>query len=459
MSLDTTAAPSPVPEASPGRGAIAASKRYLALVVAIFMLINILNVADRELLAPLYDPVSRELSLNDLQFGTIRTAVNLSLIVGIVLFGLIADRWKRRNVLGIAVICWSALTWRTGRAQTFFQLLSARAGMTFFEAAFAPAAYSMISDLVPRRRRGGVMGLMGATFAIGTVTALVVAATLGTANWRQPFIYFGLPGIVLGLLLFAVVREPPRGAAEDEVMEVGGYTGRFGWRALRRTLGIRSAVLIYLLDGCQGSTWWAFAFWAPAYLLRQGIAPDADTAALALLPAIGGFVVGTVLGGWLIDRLRRRTERAAAWVSLISVVGALTMSVVVFALRDLTAVLVAGFFLGLFGYLIMPAVSVMLYDIVPPETRASATAADGVTLSAISAVTSLAIGAVSLYVGQWQGLAEGNLRAGFQGACTVLLVGAVLFCLALLRTLPGDMAALREYVAKRATSLPAGAGE
>jgi MFS family permease len=429
------------------------------MVVVMLMLVNILNVADRELLAPLYVPVSQELGLNDLQFGTIRMSVNLALIVGIILFGLLADRWSRRNVLGLAVICWSAVTWRTGQAQTFLQLLSARAGMTFFEAAFSPCAYSMISDLVPRRKRGGVMGLMGSTFAVGTVAALVVAAMLGTENWRQPFIYFGLPGMILGVLVFVLVREPERGGAEDEVMEAGAYTGRFGWAALRRTLGIRSAVLIYLLDGFQGSTWWAFAFWAPAYLLRRGIAPDADTAALALLPAILGFVVGTVLGGLLIDRLRRRTQRAAAWVALVSVVGALIMSFVVFSLEDLAAVLVAGFFLGLFGYLIMPAVSVMLYDVVPPETRASATAADGLTVSAVSAVASLAIGAVSYKVGAWQGLAEGNLRAGFQGACTVLLAGAVVFAVALLRTLPRDMEALHEYVAQRVTTTPTEAGE
>ena len=69
-------------------------------------------------------------------------------------------------------------------------------------------------------------------------------------------------------------------------------------------------LLIYLLDACQGATWWAFSFWAPAYLVRRDIAPNPDTAALALLPAIVGFVVGTLLGGWLIDRLRRRTEPA-----------------------------------------------------------------------------------------------------------------------------------------------------
>jgi MFS family permease len=427
-------------------------RRYLALVLTLLMLINTLKVADRELLAPLYDPVSAELGLNDLQFGTIRSATNVALILGAILFGLLADRWRRRDVVALGVLGWSAITWGTGRVQNFFQLLLARASMTFFEAAFAAAAYPMMGDLVPRRSRGVVMGLMGVTFAMGTVVALVVAAFLGTANWRSPFVYFGIPGVILGLLVLLFVREPERGAAEDEVLEAGVYTGRFSWEALRKTLRIRTALLVFLLDACQGSTWWAFAFWAPAYLLRYDIAPDADAAALALLPAIVGFVIGTLLGGWLIDRLRPRTERSAIWVSLISTTGALLMSVVVFALQDLTAVLVAGFFLGGFGYLVMPAINVILYEVVPPETRASATAADGVILSACSALTAFAIGAVSHYVGAQQGLAvdEGNLRVGFQGATTVLLGGGILASLALLRTAPRDMAALRQYVAQRA---------
>ena len=423
------------------------SRGYLVFVITVLMLINTLKVADRELLAPLYEPVSQELGLNDLQFGTIRSATNVALVVGAVLFGLLADRWRRRDVIGLGVLCWSAITWGTGRVQSFLQLLVARASMTFFEAAFSSAAYPMVSDLVPRRSRGVVMGLLGATFAVGTVVALLVAALIGTANWRAPFIYFGIPGILLGLLVFLFIREPPRGAAEDEVMEVGVYTGRFSWKALKRTLRIRTALLVYLLDACQGSTWWAFSFWAPAYLLRHQIAPDPDTAALALLPAIVGFVVGTILGGWLIDRLRRRTERSAVWVSLISMAGALAMSIVVFALRDLTAVLVAGFFLGTFGYLIMPAINVILYDVVPPETRSSASAADGVIISIFSAITAFVIGAVS------QG-AGGNLRLGFQGAATILLGGGLLVSLALLRTAPDDMAALREYVARRAVAEP-----
>jgi MFS family permease len=436
---------------SKGRSPVA--KGYLIFVVTVLLLISTIKVADRELLAPLYEPVSQELGLNDMQFGTIRAATNIALVIGSIVFGLLADRWRRRDVVGLGVLLWSAITWGTGRVQNFGQLLLARASMTFFEAAFGTAAYPMIGDLVPRRSRGVVMGLLGATFAVGTIVALLVAALIGTANWRAPFIYFGIPGVILGILVFLFIREPARGGAEDEVLEAGAYTGRFSWQALKRTLRIRSALLVYIMDACQGSTWWAFAFWAPAYLMRRDIAPNPDTAALALLPAIVGFVIGTLLGGWLIDRLRRRTGQSAVWVALIAAVGALAMSIVVFALRDLTAVLVAGFFLGVFGYLYMPTINVILYDVVPPETRSSATAADGVFVSGLSALTAFAIGAVSTYVGIGQGLDQGNLRVGFQGAVTVLLSGAVIFSLLLLRTASTDMARLREYVARRAVTV------
>jgi len=436
-----------------------AGRALLVFEVGLLLFISTLKVADRELLAPLYDSVSRDLGLNDLQFGTIRSAADVALVAGTLLFGLLADRWQRRRVVALGVLCWSAITWGTGQAQSFGQLLAARASMHFFLAAFTVAAYPMLGDMVPRRSRGTVMGLLGATFALGTVVALVIAALLGTDQWRQPFVYFGLPGLILGLLVLGFLREPQRGAGEEEVMQAGAYAGRFSWAALGRTLRIRTALLVYLLDACQGATWWAFSFWAPAYLLRYNIAPNADAAALALLPAILGFVAGTILGGRLIDLLRPRTPRSAIWVALVSMGGALAMSLVVFAARDLTTVLVAGFFLGAFGYLVMPCVNVMLFDVVPPETRSSAVAADAMILSAASALTSLAIGGVSYSVGLHQGLAEGNLRAGFQGAVTVLLAVALVAAVAILRFAPADMARLRQHVARRAVEAPEGLAE
>jgi MFS family permease len=117
-------------------------------------------------------------------------------------------------------------------------------------------------------------------------------------------------------------------------------------------------------------------------------------------------------------------------------------------------VLFAAFFLGVFGYLYMPAINVILYEVVPPETRSTATAADIFVVSIFSAITSITIGGVSTYVGTQQGLDVGNLRVGFQGAVTVLLGGGILFALILHRIVRADMAALRDYVARRAVTEP-----
>ena len=143
------------------------SKGYLVFVITVLMLISTLKVADRELLAPLYEPVSQELGLNDMQFGTIRSATNIAMILGAIVFGFLADRWRRRDVVGLGVLLWSAITWGTGRVQGYGQLLFARASMTFFEAAYNAGAYPMIGDLVPRRSRGKVMGSWVPPFPLG----------------------------------------------------------------------------------------------------------------------------------------------------------------------------------------------------------------------------------------------------------------------------------------------------
>jgi MFS family permease len=427
-------------------------KPYLIFTIVLLMLISTLRMADYELLAPLFAPISKELGVNDLQFGMIRSVADVVTIVGIILFGLLADRMRRCDLLTLGILGWSVAALVTGYTRTFFQLFLANTFMRFFQATYSPTVYPMLSDLVPRRSRGIVLGLMGTTFALGTVLGLALPVALGTDHWRTSFIFFGAPGLVLGLLALVFLREPVRGSAEDELLDGGEYSGSFSWRMLAQTIRTRTVVLVWLLDACEGATWFAFSFWTPAYLLRVKIAHNADSAALALLPAIGGFVVGNILGGWLTDRLRRRTELSAVYVALISMSGALVMTMVVFALRDLTAVMVAGFVMGTFGHMVMSPISVILYDVVPPETRSSATAFDGLVMNVFCALSSLAIGAVSQYAGMLRGLSEGDLRTGFQGTVTVLLAAGVVVTLLLFRFAPRDMETLRKHVASRAGS-------
>lgn len=421
--------------------------RYLILLVVVLMLVSAINVADKELLAPVADAVKADLGMSDTQLGTTRSAVFIAALLGNLVWGLLSDRWVRKYVITLGTVIWSSVTWLTAYVTGFGQLLAARAAMSFAEGCFNPSAYPLLTDTVPKRHHGLVLGLMSLTYPVGTASALVIASAVGTAHWRQPFLVFGVIGVALGLTVLIFVREPGRGATEEAVTAAGGYAGHFSWEVLRRALTTRSTLFVFALDTCQASVNWSIAFWSPTYLTRYRIAPNAEAAALALLPAILGFVLGALVGGWLIDRLRRRTERAAAWVALLAMAGGLLMALLVFNLFDLVPLMAAAFLLGLVAYMVMPAVTVLLFSVVPPETKATSMATSNVILNLVIAGLSLLIGVVSDAT---------ELRLAFGGVVLVMLSLGVLVALALLRTLPADMARQRQLVQAQATASPGG---
>lgn len=420
---------------------IAYATRYLVGLVILLMLVSAVNVADKELLSPVAEVVRVDLQMTDTQLGATRSAVFLAALVSQFLWGPLSDRWVRKNVIVIGTLIWSAITWTTAFVANFPQLLAARAAMSFAEGCFNPSSFALVTDSVSKKHHGLVLGLMSLTYPVGTAAALVIASLIGTAHWRQPFTYFGIAGISLGVLVLLFVREPMRGATEEAVDAVAGaYRGRFSFAEMRQVFRTRSALLGFGLDTCQASVNWTLAFWTPIYLTRYHIAPDADTAALGLLPAILGFVLGALLGGWVIDRLKRHTERAAAWVACIAMSGGLVMAFITFNLFSLTGVMAAGFLLGIVAYMALPAVNVALFSVVPPETKATTIATSNVILNLVIAVISFLIGVVS---------DASELRLAFSGVVLFMFGLGVVDSLFLLRTLPHDMARQKKWVEER----------
>jgi MFS family permease len=415
--------------------------RYLVALTTLLMLVSISNVADKELLAPVADAVKADLDMNDTQLGAVRSSVFIAALLGQFFWGPLSDRWVRKYIIASGTVIWSALTWVTAFVTSFPQLLWARASMSFAEGCFNPSAYALLSDSVPKKRLGLALGLMSLTYPLGTAAALVIASLIGTTHWRQPFIIFGIVGILLGLLVLVIVRDPERGATEEAVVASEGvYSGRFSLTEFRQALKARSLLLGFGLDTCQASVNWSFAFWAPTYLTRYQIAPDAESAALALLPAIIGFVLGALLGGLIIDRIGGRTPIAPVWVALIAMSGGLAAALLVFNIHQLAPLMAAAFVLGLVTYMVMPAVTMIQFSVVPPETKATTISASNILINTVIAILSFAIGVISDAAG---------LRLAFGGAIFLMYALGIVVCLALLRVYPGDLARRNALVEQR----------
>jgi MFS family permease len=420
------------------------SNRYLAVLTGVLMLVSIINVADKELLAPVADAVKADLGMNDTQLGLVRSSVFLAALLGQLFWGPLSDRWVRKYIITIGTVIWSAITWMTSFVGSFPQLLLARASMSFAEGCFNPSSYALLTDTAPKRSHGMVLGLMSITYPVGTAAALVLASVIGTDHWRQPFVIFGIIGIALGVLVLFIVREPKRGQNEESVEQTKGeYAGRFSFAEFRKLLTYPSLLLAFGLDTCQASVNWSLAFWAPSYLTRYKIAPTPEAASLALLPAIIGFVVGALLGGWLNDRLRKRLMLAPVWISLIAMAGGLLVAILMFNLFALTPVMAVAFVLGLVTYLVMPSVTLIQFTVVPPEMKATTISASNVVLNLVISVLTFFIGVISDAYG---------LRWAFGGAIILMYALGIVVSLFLLRTYPRDVARRNALVAERVAS-------
>jgi MFS family permease len=228
-----------------------------------------------------------------------------------------ADRSSRRNVLSIAVATWSAMTAIFGMAVNYAMLFAARIGTAIGEAGGSPPSHSLISDYFSKSRRGTAFSI----YALGVPIGTSLGAALGgwgnqAIGWRMTFILAGVPGIIIALILWLTVKEPPRGMSDGVSRAAGERTLVPGMFEVLRTLWQkRSFRHLTLAAALHSVVWYASGAFNNAFLQRSHQMSVAEAGYwIAVLSAIAGF--GTFFGGFASDRLsvRFKDRRWYLWV-------------------------------------------------------------------------------------------------------------------------------------------------
>src|SRR5258708_23763327 len=185
-----------------------ANLRWYALIL--MCLVYTLSITDRYMVTQVLDPIRRELKLTDSGVGLL-TGPSLAFFYVFLGFPIswLIDRSNRRNIISVSIVAWSAMTLCTGLSRTSWQFLLSRIGIGIGEAGGTPGANSIISDYftaAPRPLAATVFSLgapIGAYFASSTTCAIA-----DLHGWRAPFLWLGVPRVILGLLIFFPVRQP-----------------------------------------------------------------------------------------------------------------------------------------------------------------------------------------------------------------------------------------------------------
>ncbi len=319
------------------------SSIYRWYVLGALTLTSLFSVADRLVLSILIEDIKAEFTLTDSELGLL-TGVAFSLFY--VIFGFpfarLADRATRKNIVAAALTLWSVMTMVCGAAVGFWSLFAARMGVGVGEAGSGPAGQSMLADYFPREQLARAMGFLTLGATLGTVTGLMAGGLLADAyGWRMAFVLLGLPGVLLGLIVFLTVREPPRGRyAKGGLAEAKQRPlGEALLRLLRNKvyLGVMAGFAVQIMIG------YALAIWMAPMMMRN-FEVSAGTVGLFLgLAFLLGGIPGPIAGGFLTDWLVRRDERWRAWLpGVLGVVCLVPLSLCLLATDFWT-------FLGLFS--------------------------------------------------------------------------------------------------------------
>ncbi|HEU5297268.1 MAG TPA: MFS transporter [Burkholderiaceae bacterium] len=394
-------------------------KNHPWAVLIALLFIHVLAHIDRNMLLGFSPQITRDLALNNAQYGLLAGAVwVLSFGVMALFMGSLADRFSRTRVIAAGILIWSVCTAASGAAQSFEQMVAARFLVASGEAALVPAAVSLLMEIFKTERRGTAAGVFFMGIPLGIGLSFLLAGTLGASHgWRDTFTLLGAIGVVIGLpLLLVKDRRDTHGNAERGAPFVQQLRNVVSSLRANPTVPLTIAGFALVHMAFVGLSF------AQLWLVRER---GFDAAAISR--QIGGLqivfgILGSVVGGVLSDRLARHIKggHAGFLVLLIALCGPLMVAYrFVPAGSALFYVgMCAGFFLPLATY--GPALA-LIQGLTPSHMRSTVTGVAMLTINVVAfAIGNLGVGAVS----------DSLIAAGSSHALTTVLLATDILVIA-----------------------------
>jgi len=346
---------------------------YRWFVLAIFFIFMLLHQSDKLLIGPLTTPIMETFGINEIQMGWIFSG---ALLLGGILYpiwGYLFDRYNRARLLALASAIWGSTTWLSAIAPTFGTFLATRATTGIDDSSY-PGLFSLISDYFGPKMRGKIYGLLELTQPLGYLVGLIAATLLaGLIGWRNIFFITGALGIVLALVIFVAVREPPRGQSEPEMENLESIGAHRFDKNIALGLFRKRSLLLLFAQGFVGVfPWNVITYWFFRYLeTERGY--DSNSIIYVMAPAIIVMSAGYVVGGAIGDFFFRRTPRGRILTALGGVLmGAILLFItlnVPYENQGLFGVMMI--LAALFIPFAAPNVVSTVYDITLPEVRST----------------------------------------------------------------------------------------
>lgn len=303
---------------------------WFALIMLCF--VYVLNFLDRQLLSILAKPIQDDLKLSYGELGLLGGLYFAAFYCTISLpIAWLADRHNRVRIVGAACTLWSAATIACGLSRSYPELAVARMTVGVGEAGGVPPSYSIIADYFPPSKRGMAYGIYNLGPPIGQALGVAFGASVAAAySWRDAFFVLGVVGVIAGVAVFFLVREPKRGGLEvaavaepaAPVVVAAPVERQSFWKTFGMFLTRPVLLLTALASAATQFITYAVLNFTTVFLIdEKGMTLEDIAIWYAILIGVG-MGGGIFVSGWLLDRLAPKTQKAYALLPAVALVFA-----------------------------------------------------------------------------------------------------------------------------------------
>lgn len=299
--------------------------------------------------------------------GMISSITNIGMLLGGIVFGVLADKYGRVKVFTYTVLLFAIGTALTGLATNIEQVYLFR----FIAGIGAGGEYgigmALVAEAWPKNKQGRASSYVSVGAQYGVIlAALLSAIILPTLGWRALF-FVGVVPVIFAFIVRKNLDESPEWLAAQKIKKASKIVEKGKLVQLFETPRVAfTTIALIIMATVQIAGYNGLMIWLPS-MLQQSQGLSVSSSALWTISTAAGMIIGMLTFGRFLDRFG---AKRAFGVFLI----ASACAVFLYAYATGSAgVLIGGAIVGFFSNGMFAGYGALIGSLYPVQIRSTAT--------------------------------------------------------------------------------------
>ena len=179
-------------------------------IILLLGLAGFMVVADNWVVSPILPAIMADLHSDLPKAGLLITAYMIPFGICQILFGPLADRYGKKEVITLAMIMFTLATGLCAAGRSLASLSLFRAVTGVFAASVIPISFALIADIFPIQQRQKAIGTFLGIAFLGQGMSMIIGGTIAhISSWQGVFIVYALLSLIPTVLLLRYYRQLP----------------------------------------------------------------------------------------------------------------------------------------------------------------------------------------------------------------------------------------------------------